>query len=207
MNKYYDVSMTITETIQVWKNYTHKKPSFKVVADFSNSVVHETEVTLNLHTGTHMDFPLHMLKDGKTSDSLDLSRLITTVKVIDMTHVTDAINDSDLVFLGIKKGDFVLFKTKNSFEDDFNFNFIYVNEWASKYLSEKGVVGVGVDGLGIERDQIGHPTHKTLMNQDIIIIEGLRLKDVPEGVYQMIALPIKMKGTDALLLSVILEVI
>jgi arylformamidase len=207
MKTYYDVSMSVTPDIQVWKNYEAKKPKFKVVADFSNSVVHETEVTLNLHTGTHMDFPLHMLKDGKTSDTLDLSKLIRTVKVFDLSHVTDAINDSDLVHLNIRRDDFVLFKTKNSFEEDFNFNFIFVNEWASKFLVEKGVAGVGVDGLGIERDQIGHPTHKQLMRSDILIIEGLRLKEVPEGSYQMYALPIKMKGTDALLLSVILEVI
>jgi arylformamidase len=207
MKTYYDVSMSVTPDIQVWKNYEAKKPKFKVVADFNNSVVHETEVTLNLHTGTHMDFPLHMLKDGKTSDTLDLSKLIRTVKVFDLSHVTDAINDSDLVHLNIRRDDFVLFKTKNSFEEDFNFNFIFVNEWASKFLVEKGVAGVGVDGLGIERDQIGHPTHKQLMRSDILIIEGLRLKEVPEGSYQMYALPIKMKGTDALLLSVILEVI
>ncbi len=207
MKTYYDVSMTVTKDIQVWKNYEAKKPKFKVVADFSNSVVHETEVTLNLHTGTHMDFPLHMLKDGKTSDTLDLNKLIRTVKVFDMTHVKDSINDSDLVPLSIQKNDFVLFKTQNSFEEDFNFNFVFVNEWASKYLAEKGVAGVGVDGLGIERDQIGHPTHKQLLTKDIIIIEGLRLKEVPEGTYQMYALPIKMKGADALLLSVILEVI
>jgi arylformamidase len=207
MKTYYDVSMTVTKDIQVWKNYEAKKPKFKVVSDFNNSVVHETEVSINLHTGTHMDFPLHMLPGGKTSDSLDLSKLIRTVRVFDLTHVKDAINDADLVPLNIKKNDFVLLKTKNSFEEDFNFNFIYVNEWASQYLAEKGVVGVGVDGLGIERDQVGHPTHKTLMNKDILIIEGLRLKEVPEGTYQMYALPIKMKGTDALLLSVILEVI
>jgi arylformamidase len=207
MKTYYDVSMTVTKDIQVWKNYEAKKPKFKVVSDFNNSVVHETEVSINLHTGTHMDFPLHMLPDGKTSDSLDLSKLIRTVRVFDLTHVKDAINDADLVPLNIKKNDFVLFKTKNSFEEDFNFNFIYVNEWASQYLAEKGVAGVGVDGLGIERDQVGHPTHKKLMKKDILIIEGLRLKDVPEGTYQMYALPIKMKGTDALLLSVILEVI
>lgn len=207
MKTFYDVSMTVTPDIQVWKNYETKKPKFKVVADFSHSVVHETEVTINLHTGTHMDFPLHMLPDGQTSDSLDLTKLIRTVKVFDLTHIKDQINDSDLVPLNIKKDDFVLLKTKNSFESEFNFNFVFVNEWASQYLAEKGVVGVGVDGLGIERDQIGHPTHKILMQKDIIIIEGLRLKDVPQGIYQMYALPIKMKGTDALLLSVILEVI
>lgn len=199
--------MTIKPDMQVWKNYEAKKPKFEVVSDFDRSVVHETQVTLNLHTGTHMDFPLHMIRDGKTSDTLILDDLIREVKVFDLTHVKGSINDSDLVYRNIQKGDFVLFKTQNSFEEDFNFEFVFVNEWAARFLAEKGVAGVGVDALGIERDQIGHPTHKTLMKQNIHIIEGLRLKDVPEGTYRMIALPIRMPGSDALLLSIILEVI
>ena len=202
--KIYDVSMTISKDIQVWKNKEEKKPKFKVASDFSTGTTFETDVYLNLHTGTHMDFPLHMIKDGKTSDTLDLNKLIREVKVFDLTHVKDAIDEKDLVDLNIKENDFVLFKTRNSFEDTFNYNFIYGNECAATYLASKKIKGVGVDSLGIERDQKGHPTHHVLMDQDVIIIEGLRLGNVPEGQYQMYALPIKMKSVEALLLSVIL---
>ncbi len=58
-------------------------------------------------------------------------------------------------------------------------------------------MGVGTDGLGIERAQKGHPTHKILLGNDIIIIEGLRLKDVPEDVYDMFCLPLKIPGVEA----------
>jgi arylformamidase len=175
-----------------------------VASDFSTGTTYETDVYLNLHTGTHMDFPLHMIKDGQTSDTLDLNALIRKVKVFDLTHVKDAIDENDLVDLNIKENDFVLFKTQNSFEDTFNFEFVFVNERAANYLASKKIKGVGVDSLGIERDQKGHPTHHILMDQDVIIIEGLRLGNVPEGQYQMYALPIKMKSVEALLLSVIL---
>ncbi len=202
--KIYDVSMLVKEGMQVYKNSPNKQPVFSNHSNFETSSAYETNVKINLHTGTHMDFPLHMLKTGKTSDSLDLHRLITKVKVFDLTHLEDGITDQDLKNLEIAKDDFVLFKTRNSFEDTFNFSFIYLKESAAKYLASCGISGVGVDGLGVERDQAGHPTHKILMNQEITIIEGLRLSQVPEGSYMMFALPIKMPHVDALLLSVVL---
>jgi len=202
--KIYDVSMLISEDVQVYKNKEEKKPKFINASNFSNASAYETQVLINLHTGTHMDFPLHMIPDGKTSDTLDLSKLIRPVKVFDLTHVHEVIDQKDLQTLDLQPQDFVLFKTQNSYQDTFNFKFVYVNQDAASYLASKGVVGVGVDALGIERDQSGHPTHHILMNQDVIIIEGLRLKDVPEGRYHMFALPIKMKGVEALLLSIIL---
>ncbi|MDI6452989.1 cyclase family protein [Peloplasma aerotolerans] len=202
--KVYDVSMTISKNIQVYKNKPEKKPTFEVVSDFDYASSHETNMTFNLHTGTHMDFPLHMIPFGETSDTLDLARLIREVKVFDLSHLKDCIDIKDVEKLDIQKDDFVLFKTKNSEEENFNFKFIYLNDKASKYLAERKIKGVGVDGLGVERDQPNHPTHKTLFKHDIIIIEGLRLKEVNEGVYMMYALPIKIKGVDALPLSVIL---
>jgi arylformamidase len=202
--KIYDVSMLISEDVQVYKNKEEKKPKFINVSNFSNASAYETQVLINLHTGTHMDFPLHMIPDGKTSDTLDLSKLIRSVKVFDLTHVHVVIDRKDLQRLDLQPQDFVLFKTQNSYQETFNFRFVYVNQDAASYLVSKGVVGVGIDALGIERDQSGHPTHHILMNQDVIIIEGLRLKDVPEGRYHMFALPIKMKGVEALLLSIIL---
>ena len=200
----YDVSMTISEDMQVYKNKPEKKPKIEVVSDFDHHESHETQITMNLHTGTHMDFPLHMIKDGDDSNHLNLSKLIRKVKVFDFSHVVDSIKVTDLELKSIEKNDFILFKTKNSAEDAFNPSFIYLDEESSTYLAEKQISGVGIDALGIERDQKGHPTHKNLMQHDILIIEGLRLRSVKENEYTMVALPLKIKGSDALPLSVIL---
>lgn len=202
--KIYDVSMHVKEGMQVYKNNPNKQPQFINFSNFTTSSAYETNVNINLHTGTHMDFPLHMIDGGDTSDTLDLKKLITKVNVIDLTSVTDGITEKDLIKCNMNEGDFVLFKTRNSFEETFNFQFIYLKESGARYLAERHVTGVGVDGLGVERDQSGHPTHKILMNHDVTIIEGLRLANVPEGTYMMFALPIKMPSVDALLLSVVL---
>ncbi|HBY65232.1 MAG TPA: cyclase [Acholeplasmataceae bacterium] len=200
----YDVSMTIHKDVMVWKDKPEKKPILEVVSDFEYAPAYETKLTMNLHTGTHMDFPLHMIKDGQNSDQLDLNKLITVVKVYDLSHLSDSIQEDDIKDFNIKTNDFVLFKTRNSFEDTFNNKFVYLGESAASFLANQHIKGVGVDGLGVERDQEGHPTHKLLFNSNAIIIEGLRLKDIQQGIYMMYALPIKIKGVEALPLSIIL---
>lgn len=203
--KIYDVTMPIKEDMQVYKNKESKRP--KLTSDASiihGDSVNEMRLSINLHTGTHMDFPLHMVKDGLTSDSLQLERLITPVKVMDLTHVENQISEQDLKDYDIRPGDSLLFKTKNSFSDEFDHRFIALDLSGAKYLAQFKLNLIGIDGLGIERDQSGHPTHHTLMDANIYILEGLRLKDVPQGTYTMYALPLKTKGTDALLLSVVL---
>ena len=202
--KIYDVSMMIHGEMQVYKNKEEKKPVIETVSDFSNATAYESKISMNLHTGTHMDFELHMVENGKTSDVLDLSKLIRKVKVLDMSFVSDGITKEDLMYKKIEQNDFLLFKTRNSEEDFYNTEFVYLKKDASEYLASLKIDGVGVDGLGVERDQKGHPTHKILMKSDIIIIEGLRLKEVSEGTYFMYALPIKIKHVEALPLSVIL---
>jgi arylformamidase len=87
-------------------------------------------------------------------------------------------------------------KTRNSLEDRFNFNFVYLSEEAANYLADKKIKGVGIDSLGVERNQPNHETHKALFGAGIVIIEGLRLKEAQATSYHMVAAPLKLLGTD-----------
>lgn len=203
--KRYDVSMLIEPNMQVYKNQEAKKPRFEVVADFDTASYHETNLTMNVHTGTHMDFPLHMIKDGETSSSLVLDRLIGTVKVFDLTHVKSAIDKEAVELLPIAPHDNVFFKTSNSLSESFDNEFVYIKHDAADYLAALHLNVIGIDGLGVERGQLGHPTHHAFMENNTYIIEGLRLKDVHEGIYYMYALPLKIADMDALPMRVILE--
>lgn len=195
--KIHDISMTIKADMPVYKNLTHKVPIIKNVDNYSNASHYETLVTLNLHTGTHVDFPLHMIENGKNSNTEVIENYIGEATVFDLTHLNDHIGLADVTSLDIKENDFVLFKTKNSFDEVFNFDFIYLDKHAAKYLSELKVKGVGIDTLGIERAQSGHETHKYLLSNDIVILEGIRLKDITPKSYQLIALPIKIADVEA----------
>ena len=195
--KIYDVSMTIHPDMAVYKGRDFKKPIFSIDSDFKRGdSAYESRLEINMHTGTHLDRPLHMIEGGATLDTLDLEQVVTECKVFDLTQVEDAITKEDLVDKNIEEGDFVLLKTKNSFEDILEGNFIYVDKTGAEYLQEKGIKGVGSDSLGIERDQPGHPTHKTLLGNNIVILEGLRLKEIPEGKYFLVAAPIKIAGVE-----------
>ncbi|MET3728594.1 arylformamidase [Fictibacillus halophilus] len=192
--KIYDVSLPIFEGMPVYKNKPEKQPQFNTA---QNGHVTETRISMDVHTGTHVDAPLHMVPGGDTIETLPIEKLVRKAKVIDLTSSTGYISAEDLADKDIQKDDFVLFKTKNSWDTEFNFEFIYVNSDAAKVLAEIGIVGVGIDALGVERAQENHPTHKQLFQNNIIIIEGLQLKEVPEGEYLMVAAPLKIRGLDA----------
>jgi arylformamidase len=192
--KIFDITAPIYDGMPVYKNKPEKQPTFDRV---TNAHVTETRLSLDVHTGTHMDAPLHMVNDGETIETINLEKIVGPCKVLDLTHVVDGISKEDLAAFDIEKDDFLLFKTTNSNDEEFNFEFIYLKEDGAKYLAELDIRGLGIDALGVERSQPGHPTHKALFSKRIVVIEGVRLKEVPQGEYFMVAAPLKLIGTDA----------
>lgn len=197
MPKIYDISMTVEESMQVWKNYEHKKPKIDNVQNHDQGKPHESLLTMNVHTGTHVDAPLHMLAGGETIETIPLDRLVGPARVLDLTHAKDYITKEDLLPFAIQPGERLLFKTSSSFSEDFLMDFVFLREDGARYLAEIGVGVVATDALGIERAQAEYPTHRTLMRSGVIIVEGLRLKDVPAGNYTLVIAPLKLTGIDA----------
>jgi arylformamidase len=72
-----------------------------------------------------------------------------------------------------------------------------VDKTAARYLAEHNVQCVGIDYFGIETKQPNHETHEQLLGKEIVIIEGLRLTDVPAGDYFLTCLPLPLVGSDA----------
>lgn len=195
--KVYDISMSIHHGMPVYKNKDEKRPIIQVMQDFSTGSSYGSRISMDMHTGTHIDAPLHMIENGSTMDEFNIEKVVTECKVIDLTEVKDKITEKDFNNKEINEGDFILLKTRNSFEEDFDFNFVFLDESGATYLKQRGIKGVGIDSLGIERSQKGHETHKILLGDGITIIEGLRLKEVNEGKYLLFALPLKIMGVEA----------
>lgn len=202
----FDISMPITPSMTVYKDREAKKPTFFIDATHDKNGVYETSIKLNLHTGTHVDFAKHTLKDGKTSTDFDFNRLLGKAKVLDLSHVNDAITKADLLNHAIEEGDFILLKTRNSDVDHFDYDFVYLRLDAAQYLRDLKIRGVGIDALGIERAQENHPTHDTLLGADILILEGLRLKGIEAGGYNLLCLPLAIEDVEALPVRCLLEV-
>ena len=195
--KIYDISMPITQDMPVYNGKEAKRPALKVVSDFNTGKIYESKIEMNVHTGTHMDRTLHMKPGGTTIETLDIRDMITNCKVFDLSHAVEKITAADLSDKDIQAGDFIILKTKNSFEDILETNFIYLDRTGAKYLSDLKIKGVGIDGLGIERSQSEHETHLQLMDQGIHILEGLRLKEIEAGEYFLFAAPINIVGAEA----------
>ncbi|MCZ8522842.1 MULTISPECIES: cyclase family protein [Paenibacillus] len=197
MLKLYDISSVIRPQMQVWKDLEHNRPVFQTVRSHDTGETHETRISLDAHTGTHLDAPLHMLPDGAQIESIPLQDLIGPARVLDLTRVEDGITRADLEPLAIQPGEWILLKTKNSYSEAWDDGFVYVKQDGAEYLAQLGIKGVGVDGLGIERSQEGYPTHRSLMRRGVLILEGLRLKDVPAGSYFFVLAPLKLEGIEA----------
>jgi arylformamidase len=204
----HDISITIEPDMTVYKDRLEKKPNLITTRDFNKSTVYETRLEMDLHTGTHIDMPLHILPNGSTSDYWDIRNCFTRCTVLDFTSLdADRITAADLKqkkrFLQQGENDSwqgkaVLLKTKNSFASGFDFNFVYLAESGAVYLTENQIKGVGIDALGIERDQSGHLTHRALLGSGIWIVEGLRLDQVAEGDYVLVLMPLKIGAVEAL---------
>jgi len=172
------------------------------VKNFNRDGARETSLHLSSHSGTHVDAPSHFLKEGKTIDEMPLERTIGDCVVLDMTTCAERItrdcliaHDNDIV-----EGGIVLLRTTNSdlsATDKFSPHFVYLESSGAIYLAEKKIKAVGIDYLGIEHSQPGHPTHENLMHGSVTIIEGLRLGHVQPGQYFFVCLPLYVIGTEA----------
>lgn len=195
--KVYDISLPVTEDMPVYKGKPEKRPVFGIASDFATGQVYETRLEMNLHTGTHLDAARHVFPQGGTVDGIALCNVVCKCKVLDLLKVPVKITAEDLAVQDIGTGDFILLKTRNSYQPVLEGQFVYLAESGAKYLADKKVCGVGIDALGIERDQPGHPVHRLLLGAGMPVLEGLNLKAPPAGSYLLIAAPIHIIGVEA----------
>ncbi|MGP1411017.1 cyclase family protein [Peptoanaerobacter stomatis] len=195
--KIYDVSKLISEDMVVYKNREEKRIKRTIVSSYETGDYYESRLDTDLHCGTHIDAPLHMVKNGNTIDKYNVSKFIGKCKVFDLTNVDEFITKKDIESLDIQKDDRVIFKTKNSYDTVYNPKFVYIEEDAAEYLAEKQIQSLGIDAMSIERDKKHHPTHKIILGANIGVIEDMMLKDIDEGEYFLSALPLKIKDSDA----------
>jgi arylformamidase len=197
----FDISMTIRKDMLVYKGKDEIRPRLTTVRDFNQGDAHESELQMNVHTGTHVDAPLHMLEDGENANLFFAENPFYNAKLLDLTGVDEKITEADLKEYDIEKNSFIILKTKNSkpgFLEKTPEKFIYLAESGAEYLIDKNIKGVGIDTNGIERAQSEHPTHKKLLAEKIMILEGLRLNQVPAGRYIMLLSLLKIADSDGL---------
>jgi arylformamidase len=156
--------------------------------------------SLGAHSGTHIDAPMHFVRDGASIDRVSLEALIGPARVIDIPDGVQAIDAAELNRHQWRGAQRVLFRTRSSLRGwmasrDFHRDFAYITPDAAQLLVDVGVKLVGIDYLSTE--QFGAPapvTHRILLGKGIPIVEGLALADAHAGDYDVIVLPIKVAG-------------
>jgi len=197
--KWFDITVTLHNGMVHWPN----DPSviIKRVVDMNKGGrCNVSHLDMGSHTGTHMDAPLHFLKNGKSLDQMPLEATIGPARVI-------PIKDKEMICINelkqhkIKRGERILFKTLNSkrcwIKNSFVKEFVYIPYETARYLTKIGVRTIGVDYLsvgGYKKD--GRQTHETLLGAGIWLIEGLNLSKVKPGRYYLICLPLKILNSD-----------
>jgi len=198
--KIIDISVPISSTMPVYKG--DPPVSIARVASFDKGDnMTLSRLSMGAHTGTHLDAPLHFIPGGKTIEQLDLNVLIGPVRVLDLPAVQHQVSAADLDAANLPAGtQRVLFKTRNSAlwaEPGFHEDFVGIGADAARWLVAHGVLLVGIDYLSIEVfGSHDYPAHKTLLGAGVIALEGVDLRNVAPGDYQLICLPIKLEGAE-----------
>jgi arylformamidase len=203
----YDVTVPITNTMPVWPSDPPVRLTPKSYIASDGTTIRLTNVEMGSHTGTHIDAPWHFVPHGRRLNEIPLETLVGTAHVFYIGG-TASIRKSDVERLPLDGVERVLFKTDNSghWQDGtFYRDFVYLEPDAATVLVRRGIKLVGIDYLSIDAfTSETHPTHCILLEQNVIVVEGLDLNAVPSGEYQMAALPLKIHGADGAPTRVIL---
>jgi arylformamidase len=197
MSTIYDITVPISDATPIYKGDpgVEIKP-FKAIA--SGSTANVSQVAMGVHTATHVDAPNHFIDGARRVHELDPHKLVGPCRVIEVDPSVIAIEPEHVGNIdGVSR---VLFKTRNSAfwsepELGFRTDFTYLVPDTAKLLVDNGIVLVGIDYLSIEKSgSPGHPVHMTLLEREVVILEGVDLRNVPAGNYELICMPLKYIG-------------
>jgi arylformamidase len=198
--KFYDISVSLGgESIDFPGDIPYKRTMVQTLEDGDDCNL--SGITMSAHAGTHVDAPYHFFKKGKTIDQFPVEKFILSARVLPIQNGV-AIEPSELENVGVRPGEAVLFKTRNSTEGRiengvFQENFVYLSARGADWCVHNGVGLVGIDYISIERFGSKNFTiHRKILSNDTPILEGINLKSVPEGRYTLYCFPLKIRGGD-----------
>jgi arylformamidase len=208
--KYFDVTLTIHEGMPVW-------PGDDEVVLLRRSKIEEgahanvSFFSMSAHTGTHVDAPYHFIANGTGVDQLSLDVLMGPVQLVEIENEIKVITAEVVRALHLTPGTIrILFKTRNSEywnlpREEFQTGFVGIDLGGSAELVKLGIQLVGIDYLSIAPYKNSKPTHDALLESKMVVIEGLDLRGIHPGTYQLACLPLKLGGADGAPARVILS--
>lgn len=178
-------------------------------------VCNTSRLECSVHSGTHVDAPLHFIEGAGGVENLSLDAMIGSAWVADARDATDHLDttghlDASAVdALDIPAGtERLLLRTANSQlweSPEFSQDFVALTVDAAEALVERGIRLVGIDYLSIAPFADPAPTHLALLGAGVVVLEGLDLRRVAPGRYLLTCLPILLDGADGAPARVVIE--
>jgi arylformamidase len=154
-----------------------------------------SRLDLGVHSGTHVDGALHFIDGAAGTEALPLDTLVGSAVVVDATAIATDLDDEALKSLPLDGAERVLLKTRNSelwSLPEFTHDFIRLTGSGARYLISLGVRLVGIDYLSVGDVE----AHRDLLGAGVVAVEGLDLREVEPGAYELICLPLRLEGSD-----------
>lgn len=199
VGKAYDVSLLLGQEDIV---YPGDRPySREVVSSVeSGDDYNLSDLTMSAHSGTHLDFPAHLVGGGMTADLYPAEKFIMPALVLDASGEI-SIGSDVLEGLEMENGRALLFRTDNSLRElwakrIFCESFSHLTKEAAMRCVDLGANVVGIDYISVDAMD-DRAAHRILLENGVLILEGLNLKEVHPGRYTLICLPLKIKDGEA----------
>jgi arylformamidase len=207
--KIVDVSLPLETDIPVWPGSSGFKLTWADRIENGHEC-NNSRIACDTHTGTHVDAPLHFIKNGRSVDEISPELLIGPCRVVYLPGQTriDAQTLASLeLAIDTRR---LLLKTDNSNlwtagEKKFQKNYACLTEKGARWLVQRGISLVGIDYLSIGSFSNGVKTHQILLEANVVVLEGLNLFEAEAGEYELICLPLKLIGTEGAPARVVLR--
>ncbi|MGB3492749.1 MAG: cyclase family protein [Elainellaceae cyanobacterium] len=195
-----DISVPVSTELPIWPG--SPAIEFERTLDLEQGdIATDTTLHFSVHTGTHVDAPMHFVQGRHGVDQMPLEVLMGQAIVVHLPDV-DVVTPEILESLNLPEGtQRLLIRTRNSqlWENrvrEFQPDFVALSAEAAQWVVDRGIRLVGVDYLSVQRFYDGPETHQILLGAEVIVIEGLNLTAVDPGSYTLICLPVKLKDVE-----------
>ena len=199
--KIHDISMTLKNDMLTYPKdvlFNRYRQRDMDKGDSSNTSAFETSA----HNGTHVDAPLHFIKDRYATEAIPLRQLYGQANVVDCQGLTAVTAQflKDNVPAGTER---LLLKTDNSQllkkqpEGPFNPNFVYLTKCGAEFCVDNGIITLAIDYLTVDKSGIPEKhAHNILLGNNILIIESVILAEIEPGEYFLACGSLKIEGSD-----------
>jgi arylformamidase len=194
----YDISRTLSSRISTWPGTTPFSVR-QTLSLSSGDSVNVGRLEMSIHTGTHVDAPYHYRAHGEKSDQLDLAVFWGRAQVVTVGKSSGALELEDLDGIDLRLAPRLLLHTSASQipSEVFPTEIVYPSVRLVEALAASGILLLGTDAPSVDALKDRQlPIHSALYQKGISILEGLNLKGVPDGLYELSALPLKIAQGD-----------